>query len=269
MGYNVSSFLAEALISLGVKRVYGIIGTSILDFLDTLYDYKEKLRYISTRHEQVAASMADAEARVTGLPGVVTVHAGPGLLNAMLGIAVAYRDHSPVLIVSGGVKRRLYRTDAWLEVDQQALLKPITKATARLANPDDLPRILTDLLRRSLEPPRGPALLEVPEDIWNQPVQGDPSQISLSRVRHKAVIPQSGDVEKVVNTLLAAEQPLILACGEAVCPGIQEVLEELMERIGAYTVVTGNGRGVCNEYSDRCLGRVGFGGGSLPADKAL
>jgi len=97
--------VADCLEKFGVKRVYGIIGTSVVDFVDALYDFREEIRYVSCRHEQVAASMADAEGRLTGFPGVSIVHAAPGTLNAAISVANAYKDGSPMVLISGGAKR--------------------------------------------------------------------------------------------------------------------------------------------------------------------
>ena len=106
--------LAGALIRMGAERVYGIIGTSNLGFVDALYDVRDRLRYISCRHEQVAASMADAEGRLTGRPGVTLVHSGPGALNAMISAGNAYKDSYPFIIITGAVKRKLARSDVML-----------------------------------------------------------------------------------------------------------------------------------------------------------
>ena len=111
--------LAQALVKAGTTRVYGIIGTSNVAFVDALYDVKDKIRYISCRHEQVAASMADAEGRLTGRPGVVLVHSGPGALNAMISAGNAYKDCSPLLIITGSVKRRLAKSDGMLELEDR------------------------------------------------------------------------------------------------------------------------------------------------------
>src|SRR5512136_1608814 len=92
--------LVRALLKMGTTRVYGVIGTSNILFLDALYDLRDRIRYISCRHEQVAASMADAEGRLTGNPGVVLVHAGPGALNALISAGNAYKDSSPMVIIA-------------------------------------------------------------------------------------------------------------------------------------------------------------------------
>ena len=98
---KVSELLVRSLESYGVSRAYGLVGTSILELMDALYG--SKIRYVSTRHEQVAVSMADAEGRLTGSPGIAFVHGGPGFLNSIVGLANAWKDGSPLLLVAGAV----------------------------------------------------------------------------------------------------------------------------------------------------------------------
>ncbi|MEM0439938.1 MAG: thiamine pyrophosphate-binding protein, partial [Sulfolobales archaeon] len=265
---TVASYIVEVLKLLGLKRIYGIIGTTILDFMDALYDYREDLRLITTRHEQAAVSMADAEYRVTGNLGAVAVHGGPGFLNTALGLGIAFKDRVPLLLISGGVKRRLYGTDAMHEVDQVSIVRPITKYAARLSREEELPSIMTKALRLALSKPRGPVVLEVPEDMWRRPVNAAPSD-ALRELKIESVKPRREDVEEILSYMVKAEKPAVLVCGEAALPGVESLLSELAWRVGAYVMVTGNARGACDENDPRCMGRVGFGGGSLPADKVL
>jgi len=90
-----------------IKRIYGIVGTSNIGFVNALYDKQDKIRYICARHEQVAASMADTEGRLTGRPGVCLTHSGPGTLNAVISAANAYKDCSPMIVISGAVRPAL------------------------------------------------------------------------------------------------------------------------------------------------------------------
>ncbi|MEM2301558.1 MAG: thiamine pyrophosphate-binding protein [Sulfolobales archaeon] len=265
---TVASYIVEVLKLLGLKRIYGIIGTTILDFMDALYDYREDLRLVTTRHEQAAVSMADAEYRVTGNLGAVAVHGGPGFLNTALGLGIAFKDRVPLLLISGGVKRRLYGTDAMHEVDQVSVVRPITKYAARLSREEELPSIMTKALRLALSKPRGPVVLEVPEDMWRRPVSAAPSD-ALRELKIEPMRPRREDVEEILGYMVKAEKPAILVCGEAALPGVEPLLLELAWRVGAYVMVTGNARGACDENDPRCVGRVGFGGGSLPADKVL
>ncbi len=131
--------LAQALLKMGATRLYGIIGTSNVAFVDALYEVRDRLRYVSCRHEQVAASMADAEGRLTGRPGVVLVHSGPGALNALISAGNAYKDSSPMMIITGAVKRRLVKCDGMLEVDHRRLFAPLCKGTFRVESAAEVP----------------------------------------------------------------------------------------------------------------------------------
>ncbi|MCE4600353.1 MAG: thiamine pyrophosphate-binding protein [Desulfurococcales archaeon] len=266
---RVADYIAEYLKALGVKRIYGIIGTSVVDFVDALYDRRSDLRYVSVRHEQVAVAMADAEYRSSGQLSAALVHAGPGFLNSLISLGVAYKDKVPLILLSGGVKRRLYGTDSWLEVDQQSIAKSLTRATVRIDDPEDLERSLGYLVRTAFTPPRGPVLLEVPEDLWSKPVPASRLPGGLSDLIPEPAKPPVDIVKEVLGDLVRASKPLIYATGECVGDGVNSVIDELAERLGAYVVTSGNGRGACSEVHPRCLGRVGFGGGSLPADKAF
>ncbi|MEM2223481.1 MAG: thiamine pyrophosphate-binding protein [Acidilobaceae archaeon] len=266
--YTVASYIIEVLRLLGVKRIYGLIGTSILDFMDTLYDYRDSLRLITTRHEQSAVSMADAEYRATGNLGAVIVHGGPGFLNTIISLGIAFKDRIPLILLSGGVKRRLYGTDAMHEVDQVSIVRPVTRYATRLTREEELPGIMGKIIKSAISKPRGPVMLEIPEDMWRRLLDANPRSIldSLDVIPAK---PSGEDISIILDYMVRAEKPAILACGEVSIPGVEPLLLELAWRTGSYIIVTGNARGACDELDPRCLGRVGFGGGSLPADKVL
>ncbi|MEM4428352.1 MAG: thiamine pyrophosphate-binding protein [Acidilobaceae archaeon] len=266
--YTVASYIIEVLRLLGVKRIYGLIGTSILDFMDTLYDYRDSLRLITTRHEQSAVSMADAEYRATGNLGAAIVHGGPGFLNTIISLGIAFKDRIPLILLSGGVKRRLYGTDAMHEVDQVSIVRPVTRYATRLTREEELPGIMGKIIKSAISKPRGPVMLEIPEDMWRRLLDANPRSIldSLDVIPAK---PSGEDISIILDYMVRAEKPAILACGEVSIPGVEPLLLELAWRTGSYIIVTGNARGACDELDPRCLGRVGFGGGSLPADKVL
>ncbi len=271
--YTVATLVAEFLHRAGIPRVYGIIGTSLLDFMDAMYHFRDRVDFVTTRHEQVAVSAADGEARVSGRPSAAALHAGPGLLNAAIALGVAFKDRVPLIAIVGGVRRRLRGTNAWLEVDLESLASPITKAYYTIQSPSDAPEALSDALRDATTPPLGPVVVEVPEDVWRETVrvpdrfweEAKPHGKGWDPGDAEAFARQAGDLAE------SASKPLILACGELSWdPGFrQEDLLELAERLDAYIVTTGNGRGACPEDHPRCLGRVGFGGGSTAADTAL
>lgn len=260
---NVAEAVVKCLEQLGVKRAYGLIGTSILDLIDALKD--SGIRYISTRHEQVAASMADAEGRLTGRPGVAVVHAGPGFLNALISVATAYKDSSPMLLIAGAVKRRLAGLDSWLEVPQREVIKPLVKAALRIDRPLEAAKIVAEAYALAASPPQGPVFIEVPEDVWPMTSEAKPCEA------RPAAPPSASpdDVKKVAELVEKAERPVILAGGGVNTEEGYRLLLQFAEKFGIPVAVTGNGRGAFPEDHPLFLGRAGFGGGNIVADRAL
>ena len=270
--YSIASLLAETLYRHGVSRIYGIIGTTILDFIDTLYEYRDKIHLVTTRHEQVAVSAADGEARVTGRLGVAVVHAGPGFLNATISLGIALRDRVPLLLISGGVRRRLYGTQSWLEIDQGRVSSAIAKNYWRINRPEEAPEYIVEAIREAYTTPRGPVVLEIAEDIWR-------SRVSIREDFFEATRELPGVettidenmVREIAEKLASAEKPLLFVCGEVVASPLfsSSTLYRLSEKLDIPVIVSGNARGACSEDKPRCLGRVGFGGGSIVADKVF
>ena len=259
--------LAQALVNMGTARVYGIIGTSNVAFVDALYEVKDKIRYISCRHEQVAASMADAEGRLTGRPGVVLVHSGPGALNAMISAGNAYKDCSPLLIITGSVKRRLAKSDGMLELDHRRIFSPLCKGTYRVERAYDIPGIFSSAYSDAMSGARGPALIEVPEDVWLETAEVELEGLELGAEPPPHV--DNEDVKEAIEMLKSAKLPLLLSGGGVAYSGCSDPLLRFAEALSVPVITTGNGRGTIPETHPLSLGRVGFGGGNTVADKAL
>ena len=260
---NVAEVVVTCLKQLGVKRVYGLIGTSILDFVDALKD--SGIRYVSTRHEQVAVSMADAEGRMTGAPGVAAVHAGPGFLNSLISVANAYKDTSPLLLISGAVKRRLAGLDSWLEVPQRDIIRPVVKAVYRIDKPLEAARVIAEAYSIAASQPQGPVFVEVPEDVWSMPSEFSGCE---AKITPPPTVPPDG-VKQVVELLQRSRRLVILAGGGVNNAEGAALLLKVAERWRIPVAVTGNGRGAFPEDHPLFLGRAGFGGGNPVADQAL
>jgi acetolactate synthase-1/2/3 large subunit len=261
---NVANAVVVCLEKLGVKRAYGLIGTSILDLIDATKD--SKIRYISTRHEQVAVSMADAEGRLTGQPGVAFIHGGPGFLNSLIGVANAYKDSSPLFMIAGAVKRRLAGLDSWLEVPQIDMIKPIVKAALRIDGPAQVGRVISQAYYAAISPPKGPVFVEVPEDVWR--LEGASTEGATAELKAAPTI-GPGDIGKVAELLRRSEKPLILVGNGLNHIKGAQILTAFVEKFRIPVASTGNGRGILPEDNPLSLGRVGFGGGNTVADSAL
>ncbi|MBN2098543.1 MAG: thiamine pyrophosphate-binding protein [Dehalococcoidia bacterium] len=259
--------LAKALLKMGATRIYGIIGTSNVAFVDALYDMRDQIRYMSCRHEQVAASMADAEGRLTGRPGVVLVHSGPGALNALISAGNAYKDSSPMMIIAGAVKRRLVKCDGMLEVDHRRLFAPLCNGTFRVESTAEVPGVFSLAYRAAMSGARGPVLIEVPEDVWSEKAEIDIKEMPLAADSPPPI--SQAEVKAALEMLAAARLPLILSGAGVAYSHSSADLVRLAEALSLPVITTGNGRGTIPEPHPLCLGRAGFGGGNWVADKAL
>jgi acetolactate synthase-1/2/3 large subunit len=260
---KVSELLVRSLEAYGVKRAYGLIGTSVLDLIDALSS--SKIRYVSTRHEQVAVSMADAEGRLTGRPGVSFVHGGPGFLNSLVSVTNAWKDCSPMLLVSGAVKRRMVGMDSWLEVPQSAMVASIVKRAWRIGRGTEAGRAFADAYSLAATPPYGPTFVEVPEDVWGQEGGTEPVGLAIRTAR----LATEEEVRRAAEALGRAQRPLLVVGGGINHPEGSKALEALLSKVEVPVVTSGNGRGAISEDRPLALGRIGFGGGSRVADSAL
>ena len=271
MKLTIGSLLAETLKRLNVRNIYGIIGTSVIDFYDVLRGHEE-FNVVTVRHEQVGVSAADAIYRSSRRLAAAVVHAGPGFLNSMISLGIAAKDRVPLILISGGVRRRLRGTDSWLEVDQRSIADKLVKSYVTIKDPKEAPGLIMESLRSMFRPPLGPIVVEVCEDLWKREIEVDSSYFSeISSMRPERGSVEDSDVKDALDLLKDAKRPLITVSGEvAYSPYFnQEKLLNVAETLGAYIVTSGNGRGSCPEDHPRCLGRVGFGGGSLFADRAF
>jgi acetolactate synthase-1/2/3 large subunit len=258
---NCAQVLIEGMLAMGARRVYGVIGTSNVAFMDALYDYRETMRYISCRHEQVAASMADAEGRLTGVPGVVVTHSGPGTLNALISIGNALKDCSPLICLSGAIKRKLKGSDGMLEADHRRIFAPLCKGVFRIEDAGKAQAVFSQAYAMAMSDARGPVLIEVPEDVWLEQTEEEAPRFHL-RPEHPPAL-HIEDVWHCLEMLAQARRPLILAGAGVAYAGCSDLLVKLIEEMQVPVVTTGNGRGTVPENHPLCFGRVGFAGNAL------
>jgi acetolactate synthase-1/2/3 large subunit len=261
-----AQMLAACLEQAQVRRVYGIVGTSNIAFMNALYDKRERIRYVSTRHEQVAASMADMEGRMTGRPGVCLTHSGPGTLNAVMSMANAYKDCSPLILISGAVRPALKGSDGLIEADHDKVMDPVCKGTFRVMDLAEIPAVFAAAYRLAMTPAKGPVLIEVPENLWHAEEAADLGSMDLEPPSPRSV--EQATVDRVFRAFREADRPVLLAGAGVFEAGAASLVLRLAEEANVRVVTTGNGRGVVPESHDLCLGRVGFFGNPV-ADKAL
>src|SRR5215470_17070234 len=163
--------LSDYLEQLGVEVIFGLCGHTVIAFLDALG--KSRIRYISTRHEQVAAHAADGYARASGRPGVLLTHLGPGLTNAATGVANAALDSIPLVVIAGDVPAHVFGRHPHQEInlhmdgDQFEVYRPFCKRIYRVDRAQDLPRIMERAFHLAQSGRPGPVLVDVPMDIFS------------------------------------------------------------------------------------------------------
>src|SRR5574340_1342250 len=198
----VKSFEAE-----GVDIVFGYPGGVVLPLFDALYD-ADSIRVILTRHEQGATHAADAYARVTGKPGVVIVTSGQGAANTVTGIANAYMDSVPLVVITGQVATHVLGTDAFQETDITGITLPITKHNYLVDNAEDIPEIMAEAFHIATTGRPGPVLIDLPVDISrNELIFKYPERVNLPGYK-PTVRGHAKQVKEAVALIAKARKPL-------------------------------------------------------------
>src|SRR5207302_10688971 len=206
--------VVELLKAEGVRQIFGIVGSTFLDVLDTLYD-DSSVEYINVRHEQAAAFMADRLARVTDRPGRCLVTSGPGATNLLTGVAAAYVAHSPVVVLVGGIALDHYQKDAFQEFDLIGMFRPVTKQAILINKPERIPELVRGALRAAMTGRPGPVFVEIPRDVLSGKLPSVPALApDAYRVTH-AQPPHADAVREAARRLRQAERPLVIVGGGA------------------------------------------------------
>lgn len=253
-----AEIVAQMLADAGVERVFGISGDSVLALIDAL-DRTAGIRYMPVCHEQVGASMADGYARVTGTPGAVLAHMGPGVCNLVIGLASAYRDSSPVIALTGVRELRRIGRDSWHELDQLALLQPITKWRARITSPDAAPRLMRTALTQTLSGRPGPVHVELPKDVARMETDAaSEGKLTFADIAQASrIAPNPTLVTKACALLLSAQRPVIFAGGGLLRSGATEELLAFAASLPVPVITTNKGRSSIPEDHCLCIGPMG------------
>ena len=162
--------LIRALQDAGVEYIFGYPGGSALHIYDAIFK-QQKIEHILVRHEQAATHMADAYARATGKAGVVLVTSGPGATNAVTGIATAYMDSIPMVVISGQVPNNVIGTDAFQETDMVGVSRPVVKHSFIVKRPEDIPEMVWKAFHIATTGRPGPVVIDVPKDTTDPDVK--------------------------------------------------------------------------------------------------
>ena len=250
--------IVKALEMEGVKHIFGIPGGAIIEVYDALFD--SGIKHILTRHEQAAVHAADGYARATGRVGVAFATSGPGATNTVTGIATAYMDSSPVLVMTGQVGRSLIGNDAFQEADITGITMPITKHNYLITDENEIPNIIKEAFHIAGTGRPGPVLIDLPKDVTTADIEFDyPEKVNLPGYKPK----YSGhprQIKRAAEMIMKAERPVILAGGGVILANATEELTKLAESIPAYVATSLMGKGSIPETHPLSLGFVGMHG---------
>jgi acetolactate synthase I/II/III large subunit len=259
---NGAQIAVEALRREGVRHIFGLPGTTIMNLIDAA-GQEPDVRYLSVRHEQVAAFMADGYARAGGGLGVCMASRGPGAANLAIGVHNAHAESVPVLALVGQVSDGIYYRDAFEEMDLVRFFGPITKWSAEIHSASRIPELMQRAVRTALSGRPGPVLVSLPLDV--QTAQADVAY--QPRFRPARPAPQAGDVEDAVARLAAADRPVVILGGGAAGRGHDVSLVKLAERLQLPVVTTWLRKNVFPNDSPLFCGSLGYG--AVAATEAL
>jgi len=259
MDLNGSQMVIEALRRENIKVVFGYPGGAIMNVYDEIYKQND-FEHILTRHEQAAIHAADGYARASGEVGVAFVTSGPGFTNAVTGLANAYIDSIPMVVISGQVPISMIGTDAFQEIDAVGISRPCVKHNYLVKDAKDLPRILKEAfyIARSGRP--GPVHIDIPKDVTAQVAKFTyPETISMKTYK-PTYRGNKRQIKKVVDAIANADRPILYIGGGAINSGASELVREFAKTTGIPAVETLMARGVMGDENPLLMGMVGMHG---------
>ena len=267
--YNGSELVVKSLKELNVKYIFGYPGGSVLDLYDALFQ-QDDIEHILVRHEQAATHMADGYARATGEVGVVLATSGPGATNCVTGIATAYMDSIPMVVLSGQVPTNLIGDDAFQETDIVGCSRPIVKHSFNCRSAIEIPNILAKAFYIASTGRPGPVVVELPKDMLNPELTfayNFPAATEL-RTYNPNTKGHSKQIRKAVTAILEAKKLVIYSGGGIVLSNTSEQLTHLVESLNAPITNTLMGLGGISGIHPNFIGMLGMHG-TLEANKAM
>ena len=256
-----ASMIVRSLIDEGVKHIFGYPGGSVLDIYDALHVIPG-IEHILVRHEQAAVHMADGYARATGKVGVVLVTSGPGATNAITGIATAYMDSIPLVVLSGQVPSNLIGNDAFQECDMIGISRPVVKHSFLVKDPTQIPETIKKAFYIASTGRPGPVVVDLPKDCLNPALLHEyiyPESVKM-RSYNPTTSGHKGQIRRGLQALLAAKKPVLYVGGGAIISGCDKQILQLAERLNIPVVSTLMGLGAFPSTHKNSLGMLGMHG---------
>ncbi len=260
--------LIKALQAEGVQYIWGYPGGAVLYIYDALYK-QDTIQHVLVRHEQAAVHAADGYARATGEVGVALVTSGPGLTNAVTGIATAYMDSIPMVIISGQVPTAAIGLDAFQECDTVGITRPIVKHNFLVKDPRDLAMTMKKAFHIARSGRPGPVVVDVPKDVSfkKTPFTGYPDKVEM-RSYNPVRKGHGGQIRKALQLLLTAKRPYIYTGGGVLLGNATNELRTLVDMLGYPVTNTLMGLGAYPASDRKFLGMLGMHG-TIEANNAM
>lgn len=257
-----SEMIVQSLIDEGVEQIFGYPGGSVLDIYDALHAKTDDIQHVLVRHEQAATHMADGYARASGKPGVVLVCSGPGATNTITGIATAYMDSIPMVVLSGNVPNNLIGNDAFQECDMVGVSRPVVKHSFLVKKAEDIPETIKKAFYIASTGRPGPVVVDLPKDVMNPQIKFPyhyPESIKL-RSYNPTTTGHKGQIKKALKALLEAKKPVLYVGGGAIISESDRQIMQLSESLNLPVVSTLMGLGAFPGTHKNALGMLGMHG---------
>ncbi len=259
MQLNGAQIIIQSLIDLNAHLVFGYPGGAILYVYDELFKHPQ-IKHVLVRHEQAAVHMADGYARVTGKPGVVIVTSGPGATNTVTGLATAFMDSIPLVVISGQVPVPMIGNDAFQEADVVGITRSCTKHNYLVKDVRDLQRVLKEAFEVATQGRPGPVVVDVPKDIQQMFTEYLPMDSITVRSPKIPPDPQDSKIDEALALLLSAKRPLLYVGGGAILSNAADEVAELSRLLNVPVSLTLMGLGAFPGTDALSVGMLGMHG---------
>jgi len=256
-----AEMLIRSLKDEGVDTIFGYPGGAVLHIYDALFQQSD-IAHVLVRHEQAASHMADGYSRATGRPGVCLATSGPGATNTVTGIATAYMDSIPMIVITGQVQSDWIGDDAFQETDILGVTRPIVKHSFMINRPEDIPETIKKAFYIATTGRPGPVLIDIPKDMTAPTESFEYQYPAKVKMRSYSVVTRghSGQIKKAVELLIAAKRPVIYAGGGVVQGNGAELLTSVVRELGAPCTNTLMGLGGYPGTDKQYVGMLGMHG---------
>lgn len=255
-----AEILIRGLIANGVDTIFGLPGGAVLHIYDELWRYRNDITHYLVRHEQGAVHAAEGYARATGKVGVALVTSGPGATNAVTGIATAYMDSIPLVVITGQVATTMIGTDAFQEVDTFGITLPVVKHSYLVRNVEDLEDVVNEAFELARSGKPGPVVIDVPKDVTAQLAEYKNDGARGFYFNEAKPVLDRDAIDAAVKKILSAEQPVFYVGGGVVTADAADELMRVVEKLGMPLTPTLMGLGGFPTAHRQCLGMLGMHG---------